>query len=106
MTTRPRSRIDRAAQAGCASLARPTARATSSGVVKGARPISPPVAGSRTIISGRSDLAGMLWAIANDYRAEARAMKEESFALLHENLCAPTLEKSLVAFALRLQDDH
>jgi len=48
----------------------------------------------------------MLWAIADDYRAEARAMKEESFALLHENLCAPTLEKSLVAFALRLQDDH
>ena len=82
MTTRPRSRIDSARHAGCASMARPTARATSSGMVNGARPISPPVAGSRTIISGRSDLAGMLWAIAEDYRAEARAMKDKSIPLL------------------------
>jgi hypothetical protein len=35
----------------------------------------------------------MLWAIADDYRAEARAMKEESFAPLHET-SAPHDEKA------------
>jgi hypothetical protein len=38
----------------------------------------------------------MLWAIADDYRAEARAMKEESLVFLHENLCAATLKRLLV----------
>jgi hypothetical protein len=66
--SRARSRKDLAAQAGCALRARPTARATSSGNVKGARPISSPVAGSRETISAPVVFAGILCALGGDYR--------------------------------------
>src|SRR5438552_2494803 len=77
ITTRRRSRNDAPAHSCCASRARPTARATSSGITSGARPISSPVAGSREMSSALSDLAGMLWAIAGDYRAESELKEDQ-----------------------------
>src|SRR5437870_13440068 len=71
ISSRPRSRNDREAHSRCASRERATARATSSGIIKGARPISSPVAGSREMSLVVSDLAGMLWAIVEDYGAES-----------------------------------
>ena len=72
ITSRPRSRNERAAQSGCSARARPTARATSSGMNNGTRPISSPVAGLQELSSALSDLAGMLWAIAKRLSRRSR----------------------------------
>src|SRR6266496_3499773 len=70
ITTRPRSRNNACDHERCASRARPTARATSSGVAMGARPISAPVTGLREASSALSGFAVMVWAINRDYRPE------------------------------------